>query len=57
MVGGAHGQAGCHVLQHVGMVTEPGNVFVTTLSPQEVEITVQVATLREKLVTLQSVQV
>ena len=55
MVGGAHGQTGHCVLQHVVMVTEADNVCVTTLSQQGVEKTVQVAALREKLVTLQNV--
>ena len=57
MVGGAHGLAGHHVLQHVVIVRRPDNVPVTTLLPQEVEVIVLVTVVRNKLVILQVVPV
>ena len=52
MVGGAHGLAGHHVLQHVVIVRRPDNVPVITLLPQEVEIIALVAVTNDKVVTL-----
>ena len=52
MVGGAHGLAGHHVLQHVVIVRRPDNVPVITLLPQEVEIIALVAVTSNKVVTL-----
>ena len=40
MVGGAHGQGGHHVMQHVVVVRGPDNVIVTILLPQGVEVIV-----------------
>ena len=57
MVGGAHGLAGHHVLQHVVIVRKPDNVFAIILLPQEVEIIVLVTVASNKLVTLQVVLV
>ena len=57
MVGGAHGQAGRHVLKHVVMVTEADKDPVTIPCLQGVEVIVLVTTPRAKLVTLQLVQV
>ena len=57
MVGGAHGQGGHHVMQHVVVVRGQDNVLVTILPPQEVEVIVLVATSSKRIVTLQNVQV
>ena len=57
MVGGARGQAGHHVLQHVVMVREADNVFVTIPPPYGEEMIVLMTTLRERFVTLQIVRV
>ena len=57
MVGGAHGQVGRLVQELVVAVKEPGNVRVTTLLPQAVEMIALVATTSNKLVTLQVVLV
>ena len=43
MVGGAHGQAGQHARQRVGVVRELDNVLATILYPQGVEVIVLVA--------------
>ena len=57
MVGGAHGQGGHHVMQHVVVVRGPDDVIVTVLLPQEAEMIVLVATDSKRIVTLQNVQV
>ena len=57
MVGGALGQPGHHVQQHVGAVKEPGNGFVTILLPQGVEVIVLVTTPINRHATLPVVQV
>ena len=57
MVGGAHGQAGHHVMQHVVVVIGPDNVIVTILLPQEAEYIVLVEAVNKRVVTLQVVQV
>ena len=57
MVGGAYGQGGHHVMQHVVVVIGPDNVLVTILPPQEVEVIVLEATSSKRIVTLQNVQV
>ena len=57
MVGGAYGQAGHHVLQHVEMVTEADKDSVTIPHPQGEAMTVMVTTPREKPVISQNVQV
>ena len=57
MVGGAHGQGGHHVMQHVVVVRGPDDVIVTILLPQEAEMIVLVATDSRRIVTLQNVQV
>ena len=57
MVGGAHGQAGHHVMQHVVVVRGPDNVIVTILLPQEAEYIVLVVAVNKRVVTLQVVQV
>ena len=57
MVGGAHGLAGRHVLQHVVIVRRPDNVPVTTLLPPEVEVIALVTVASNKLVILQIVPV
>ena len=57
MVGGAHGQAGQHVQQHVGVVRELDNVLATILLPQAVEVIALVVALINRLVTLLLAQV
>ena len=57
MVGGAHGQTGHHVMQHVVVVRGPDNVIVTILLPQEAEYIVLVEAVNKRVVTLQVVQV
>ena len=57
MVGGAHGQAGQHAQQHVGVVRELGNVLATILLPQVVEVIALVVALINRLVTLLLAQV
>ena len=57
MVGGALGQPGRHVRQHVVVVKEPGNAFVTILLPRGVEVIVLVATPINRHATLPVVQV
>ena len=57
MVGGAHGQAGHHVMQHVVVVRGPDNVIVTILLLQEAEYIVLVEAVNKRVVTLQVVQV
>ena len=57
MGGGACGKAGHRVLQHVVMVTEAEKDSVTIPHPQGVATTVMVTIPRQKLVTLQLVQV
>ena len=57
MVGGAHGQVGHHVQQHVAVVKGPDNVPATILLLQGVEVIVLVAAQVDSLVTLQVVQV
>ena len=57
MVGGAHGQGGHHVMQHVVVVRGPDDVIVTVLLPQEAEMIVLVAIDSKRIVTLQNVQV
>ena len=52
MVGGAHGQAGHHVMPHVVVVRGPDNVIVTILSPQGVEVIVLVVAVSNRFVTL-----
>ena len=56
MVGGAQGQVSHHVQQLVVAVEELDNALATIL-PREVELIALVATGRNKLVTLQIVQV
>ena len=53
MVGGAHGQTGHCVLQHVVMVTEADKDPATIPHPQEEATTVMVTAPREKHVTSQ----
>ena len=57
MEGGAHGQAGHHVMQHVVVVRGPDNVIVTILLLQEAEYIVLVEAVNKRVVTLQVVQV
>ena len=38
MVGGAHGQAGHHVLKHVVLVRKPNNVIATIPPPHGMEL-------------------
>ena len=51
MVGGAHGQAGHHVMQHVVVVRGLDNVIVTILLPQEAEYIVLVEAVNKRVVT------
>ena len=57
MVGGAHGQTGHHVMQHVVVVRGPDNVIVTILPPQGVEVIVLVTAANNRFAALETVQV
>ena len=57
MVGGVHGQVGHHVLKHVVLVKELDSAIATILPPHGVENIVLMATPKDRVVTLQNVQV